>query len=67
MDISNMSVLYQQSILRIWGAQWSKIGYVQNALNLPNIVFPSLYLDKHIFNMSITYVQNILSINWIIK
>ena len=43
--------------------QWSKIGYVQNAVNLSKIFFSANKFFMHIYNMSVTYLQSIKRIH----
>ena len=39
--------------------QWSKIDEVKNAVNLSKIYFSANKFFMHIYNMSVTYLQNI--------
>ena len=43
--------------------QWSKIGYVKNAVNLSKNFFPANKFFMHIYNMSVTYLQSIRKIH----
>ena len=38
---------------------WTKIGEVKNAVNLSKIYFSANKFSMHIYNMSVTYLQNI--------
>ena len=39
--------------------QWSKIGYVKNAVNLSKIFFSANNFFMHIYNMSVTSLPSI--------
>ena len=39
--------------------QWSKIGYVKNAVNMSKIFFSANNFFMHIYNLSVLYLQSI--------
>ena len=72
--VCNISAKYQKNILKARGefdftkyallpisqyVQWSKIGYVKNAINLSKIFFSANNFFMHIYNMSVTYLLSI--------